>query len=77
MARQIGALDEAGAAGSEALDSLYCLGLLALRGKRPGDAAARFERLQRLTRGRLESLWSARLEEGLRLARAGLATSRT
>jgi SAM-dependent methyltransferase len=77
VARQIAPLADAGEASSEAFDALYCLGLLALQRKRPDDAAPLFERLQRLTRGRLESVWSARLQAGLRLARAGLATSRT
>jgi SAM-dependent methyltransferase len=77
VARQTALTEGAGEVSSETLDSLYCLGLLALRRQRPDDAEALFERLQRLTRGHLESVWSARLHEGLRLARAGLAASRT
>jgi SAM-dependent methyltransferase len=57
---------------AETLDCLYCLGLLALHQKRPGEAAERFERVHELAGERAESLWSARLHEGLRLAQADL-----
>jgi SAM-dependent methyltransferase len=55
----------------EALDSLYCLGMLALQQKRPDDAAELFGRVHRLAGRRAEILWSARLHEGLSLWRAG------
>jgi SAM-dependent methyltransferase len=55
----------------EALDSLYCLGMLALQQDRPDDAAELFGRVHRLAGRRAEILWSARLHEGLSLWRAG------
>ena len=60
---------------AETLDSLYCLGMLALHRERPGDAADLFARVHRLAGRRAgwhaEILWSARLHEGLSLRRAG------
>jgi hypothetical protein len=82
VARQTAALalgDGDGSQGevsAEALDSLYCLGVLALHRERPDEAAELFERIHRLAQGNAESLWSARLHEGLRLARAHLAAAR-
>ncbi|HSU81193.1 MAG TPA: hypothetical protein VLR69_02185, partial [Thermoanaerobaculia bacterium] len=65
-------IQEGGEVDAETLDCLYCLGLLALHQKRPGEAAERFERVHELAGERAESLWSARLHEGLRLAQADL-----
>ncbi|HKI00525.1 MAG TPA: class I SAM-dependent methyltransferase [Thermoanaerobaculia bacterium] len=56
---------------AEALDSLYCLGMLALHREHPDDAAELFGRVHRLAGQRAEILWSARLHEGLSLRRAG------
>jgi SAM-dependent methyltransferase len=53
---------------AETLDSLYCLGLLALQRRRPGDAAELFRRVQRLAGGRAEARWSERLHAGLAAA---------
>ena len=70
VTRQIDPLrPEAGEASSEALDCLYCLGLLALQQQRPGEATKLFGRVHELSGDRGESAWSARLHEGLRLAR--------
>ena len=58
---------------AEALDSLYCLGMLAFHQERPDEAAEIFGRVQRLAReaGRAQLHWVARLHEGLSLGRAG------
>jgi SAM-dependent methyltransferase len=69
VARQTG---EVRPTDAETLDSLYCLGLLALHQERSEEAAQRFERARELA-GAAENPWSARLREGLRLARAPLA----
>ena len=74
VARQTDGLREAGA---EALDCLYCLGLLALHQERPDEATERFERVYQLAGENAERVWSARLQEGLRLAQAGLAAGRS
>ena len=59
---------------AEALDSLYCLGMLALHQGRAGEAAELFARVQR-TAGeggeRAAIHWLARLHEGLSLWRDG------
>jgi SAM-dependent methyltransferase len=57
----------------EALDSLYCLGMLALHQERPDEAAEIFGRVRRLAgeAGRAQLHWLARLHEGLSLGRAG------
>lgn len=60
-----------GAVDTEALDTLYCLGMLVLQRDRPGDAADLFARVHRLAGRRAEILWSARFHEGLSLRRAG------
>jgi SAM-dependent methyltransferase len=70
VARQIYIQDD-GEMAAEALDSLYCLGMLALHRERPEDAAELFGRVHRLAGERAEILWSARLHEGLSLRRAG------
>jgi hypothetical protein len=63
---------------TEALDSLYCLAMLALHRERPGEAAALFARVHRLAGGRAEIRESARRHEGLSLRRAGhLAVGRS
>ena len=62
--------EEGAEVSAEALDVLYCLGVLALHRERPDDAEELFGRVHRLARGPAESLWAARLQEGLRLARA-------
>ncbi|HSS52964.1 MAG TPA: class I SAM-dependent methyltransferase [Thermoanaerobaculia bacterium] len=56
---------------AEALDSLYCLGMLALHRERPNDAAEFFARVQRLAGERAEILALARFHESLSLQRAG------
>jgi hypothetical protein len=59
---------------AEALDSLYCLGMLALHQERPDEAAEIFGRVQRLAGEAGEGAqihWLARLHEGLSLMRAG------
>ena len=59
---------------AEALDSLYCLGMLALHQGRAGEAAELFARVQRLLgeEGERSPIhWLARLHEGLSLWRAG------
>lgn len=56
---------------AEALDSLFCLGMLALQRERPGDAAELFARVQRLAGSRAEILGRARRHEELSLRRAG------
>ena len=71
VARQIEAQDSDEIRGAETLDSLYCLGMLALHRERPEDAAELFGRVHRLAGERAEILWSARLHEGLSLQRAG------
>jgi 2-polyprenyl-3-methyl-5-hydroxy-6-metoxy-1,4-benzoquinol methylase len=71
VARQIEAQDSGEIRDAEALDSLYCLGMLALHRERPEDAAELFGRVHRLAGERAEILWSARLHEGLSLRRAG------
>jgi SAM-dependent methyltransferase len=58
-------------ADAETLDSLYCLGVLALHQKRSEEATRHFERVHELA-GDGETPLSARLREGLRLARAFL-----
>ncbi|MEO6194730.1 MAG: class I SAM-dependent methyltransferase [Thermoanaerobaculia bacterium] len=69
IARQTGSL--AGEIDAEALDSLYCLGMLALHRDRPEDAAELFGRVHRLAGEGTEIFGSARLHE--ELARAHLA----
>jgi SAM-dependent methyltransferase len=64
----------AGEIDAEALDSLYCLGMLALHRERPDDAAELFGRVHQLAGERTEILESARLHE--ELARAHLARGR-
>jgi SAM-dependent methyltransferase len=79
VARRIESSAEAGehamhAMDAEALDSLYCLGMLALHQGRPGEAAELFGRVQRLAGEageRAQIHWLARLHEGLSLWRAG------
>jgi SAM-dependent methyltransferase len=56
---------------TEVLDSLYCLGMLALQRERPNDAAELFARVQRLAGERAEILGPARLHEEISLRRAG------
>jgi SAM-dependent methyltransferase len=58
---------------AEALDSLYCLGMLALHRERPGDAAELFARVQRSAGPRAEIHASAQLHERLSRQRAGRA----
>ncbi|HEV7508129.1 MAG TPA: class I SAM-dependent methyltransferase [Thermoanaerobaculia bacterium] len=58
---------------AEALDSLYCLGMLALHRERPGDAAELFARVQRLAGERAEILGPARFHEELSRQQAGRA----
>lgn len=55
---------------AETLDSLYCLGMLALQQGRPDEAAELFARVHRLA-GSAEIGRSAQLHEGLSLHRAG------
>jgi len=50
---------------AEALDSLYCLGMLALHQERPEEAAELFGRVRRLAGGRAEILGLARFHEEL------------
>ncbi len=59
---------------AEALDSLYCLGMLALQRERPAEAAIGFARVQRLAGRSAEIHELARLHEdlGLRRGRPGL-----
>lgn len=57
---------------AEALDSLYCLGMLALRRERPRDAAELFARVQRFAGQRPQILASARHHETLSRQQAGL-----
>ena len=64
-------LDEGGEISTEALDSLYCLGMLALHRERPDDAAELFGRVRQLAGERTEIFESARLHE--ELARTHLA----
>ena len=64
-------LEDGGEIDAEALDSLYCLGMLALHRERPDDAAELFGRVHQLAGERSEILESARLHE--ELARAHLA----
>jgi hypothetical protein len=59
------------AVGTEALDALFCLAMLALHRERPEEAAELFARVHRLAGERAEIRWSARLHEGLSLRRAG------
>jgi SAM-dependent methyltransferase len=56
---------------AEALDSLYCLGMLALHRERPGEAAELFARVHQLAGPRAEILASARFHETLSRQRAG------
>jgi SAM-dependent methyltransferase len=56
---------------AETLDSLYCLGMLALHRERPNDAAELFARVQRLAGERAEIFGPARLHEDISLQRAG------
>lgn len=56
---------------AEAIDSLYCLGMLALQGGRPAEAAELFGRVQRLAGERAAIFGPARLHEELSLRRAG------
>jgi SAM-dependent methyltransferase len=68
IARQTDAL--ASEVSAEALDSMYCLGMLALQRERPDEAAERFGRVCQLAGERLEIReWARRHEE---LARAQL-----
>jgi 2-polyprenyl-3-methyl-5-hydroxy-6-metoxy-1,4-benzoquinol methylase len=75
VARQIEVQEGGEIRDAEALDCLYCLGMLALHRERPEDAAELFGRVHRLagqrSGHRAEILWSARLHEGLSLQRAG------
>jgi len=56
---------------AEALDSLYCLGMLALHRERPNDAAELFARVQRLAGEQAEILGPARRHEKISLQWAG------
>jgi hypothetical protein len=56
---------------AEALDSLYCLGMLVLQRGRPAEAAELFGRVQRLAGERAAIFGPARLHEELSLRRAG------
>jgi 2-polyprenyl-3-methyl-5-hydroxy-6-metoxy-1,4-benzoquinol methylase len=74
VARQTGMEGGGGvvpAVGAELLDSLYCLGMLALQRERPEDATQLFGRVHRLAGRRAEIYWPARFHEGLSLRRAG------
>jgi len=64
-------LEAGGEISAEALDSLYCLGMLALHRERPDDAAELFGRVHQLAGERTELFESARLHE--EMARAHLA----
>ncbi len=80
VARRIEASAETGehAMDAEGLDSLYCLGMLALNRGRPGEAAELFGRVRRLAGDAGENAqihWLARLHEGLSLWRAGRAAA--
>jgi SAM-dependent methyltransferase len=55
---------------AEALDSLYCLAMLALQQERPGEAADLFARVQKLAGERADLLLSARFHEELSLRQA-------
>ena len=74
VARQIelpdGGAPAAGMA-AEALDSLYCLGMLALHRQRPADAAELFGRVRRRAGSGAEISGLARFHEELSLQRAG------
>lgn len=65
-----GAEGAAGETDAETLDSLYCLGMLALQRGRPGEAAELFARVHRLA-GSAEIGRSAQLHEGLSLRLTG------
>lgn len=60
-----------GESGTEALDALYCLGMLALHRQRPGEAAERFGRVLRSAGRDSEIFRLARLHEELSRLRAG------
>ena len=64
-------LEDGGEINTEALDSLYCLGMLALHRERPDEAAELFGRVHQLAGERTEIFESARLHE--EMARAHLA----
>ncbi len=75
MASAAAAVDASRAADSVLLDALFCLGILALQRGRTGDAAEHFRLAFERSRGaapeRAQFLWSARLHEGIALARSG------
>ncbi|HEV7784353.1 MAG TPA: hypothetical protein VGQ28_03385, partial [Thermoanaerobaculia bacterium] len=71
ISRQTGVPDIGGQISAETLDSLYCLGMLALHRERPGDAAELFARVQRLAGERAEIHRPARFHEELSRRQAG------